>query len=177
MDVNKLIKYVFLFFITMILVKCSDKKVKSEQIMTDNVFTDVELPRIDGLKKIFILKNGIIYQLFLNSIYETYFKPNGEEYNQDVFLNKYIYNHKLSSEDLEKISYFYSKVNEQFLNKYEHTNVDVLKEKFCIDTGYKTYIKNELDYNTQVTLCYIFFKNNYNIGFDDVEGIFVINNV
>ncbi len=170
----KLIKHsLFVFFLT-ILLSCTEKVKSIEQSSTKEHYNDVELPIANGGRIIFVIKNDSIFQIKLREIDKIYSEKYSQESDFNIFLNRIVNNDKLSISEIKEISYFHSKVNEKFLNKYKKTDVNILKEKFCINTGYKIYIKNDLDYDTQITLCYIFFKYKYFIVYDDIEGVFIV---
>ena len=170
----KFLSTLIVFLILIFFMNCS-KSTPNNKTSNLNSFQDIELPMENGFKRIFVLKDKLIFEIFYTDINKMYFEPFNNEFNIDFFLNDFIHKNKLSIEELRLISNYEIELDELFYEKIKNQSVTKLIETFCINDGYRTYINNELANKSIMTLCYVLFNNNYDVGYDCVSGVFVIN--
>lgn len=167
------IRAIILFTLLFITISCKDKLSNSENFIQNlSNETDFELPMANESLLIFVLKDDIVYMTRLRQLYLLKEKDSKGSKDFDRFLVDVINKNLLSKEELKSSSIDTFKLNREILSQFEKKGIDYLKKKYCDTTSVKgkLYLKQNLDFNLQQNLMYIFFKNNYYIMQNDYTG-------
>ncbi len=166
--------FIFSLIITISCKKELSNNVRFIQGLSDDI--DFDLPLVNESLLIFINKNDIIYATSLRQLYTIKKKNSKNIKDFDRFLIETINNNLLSENEIKESSTFFFIPNKEILKEFDKKGIEYLKITYCETTNIKGkyYIKTNLDFNTEQSIMYIFFKNNYYVMQNDDIGYYVL---
>jgi len=156
------------------------KELKNDILFINNLSneTEYDLPFVNESLIIFVKDGDRIFVTSIRKLFEEYSESYKKKYSFDDFLVNVINNKELSVSQIDRVSNYNFKMNQNIADLYKNHDLNYFITKFCYKSNSlnKFYIKEDLSFDEKNNVMFYFFKNNYYVMFNDYDGRFVLIN-